>query len=440
MSALARWFNAAGYKVAGYDRARTELSAKLEGEGIGIHYIDDVAAIADEFKKVDSTLVIYTPAVPANHSELVYFRENGFQVKKRSQVLGLLSQSFFTIAIAGTHGKTTTTSMTSHVLKEAGKNVFAFVGGISQNYSSNLLLGDSDKEDRIMVVEADEFDRSFLTLHPNIAIITSMDPDHLDIYHSADAVTESFREFAGQVDGKGYLIYKEELPLSGAAVNTFSFGESGDYRAENIHVDNGAFVFDIFGKDTVKGIRLQVPGYHNVMNALAAYAAATLAGVSPQDAAKALETFKGVKRRFEYIHRGEDLIYLDDYAHHPVEIEAFVKGVKALYPEKPLHLIFQPHLYSRTRDFMESFASSLSMADEVILLPVYPAREEPIPGITSEKLLERINARSKKVVQKQDLLNHVKEIHSGVIATVGAGDIDQFVEPIKTLLSHEKTA
>lgn len=440
MSALARWFKAAGYPVAGYDRTPTGLTQNLEEEGISIHYDDDISLVDDKFRNSEKTLVIYTPAVPSSHKELNYFRDNCFHVKKRSQVLGMLSESFFTIAIAGTHGKTTTSSMTAHILKEAGKNVFAFVGGISQNYNSNLLLGRKDEADRIMVVEADEYDRSFLTLHPNIGIITSMDADHLDIYNSEEAVTESFMQFAGQINREGYLIYKEDLSVSEIAANTFSFGERGDYRAENIVVENGHFVFDIFGKESVKGVRLLVPGLHNIMNALAAFAAATLAGVNAQVAAKALSTFKGVKRRFEYIYRGDKIIYLDDYAHHPVEIEAFVKAVKALYPEKPLYLIFQPHLYSRTRDFMTAFAESLSLADNVILLPVYPAREEAIPGVTSEKLLEKVRSGEKKVVAKDELLNHVKNIESGIIATVGAGDIDQFVEPIRKLLNHEEIA
>jgi UDP-N-acetylmuramate--alanine ligase len=437
MSALARWFKIHGAEVEGYDRTRTSLCQELENEGIEIHYEDNVNLISDQFKDPE-TLVIYTPAVPASHNELNYFREKGFSVKKRSEVLGMLTEAFFTVAVAGTHGKTTTSSMVAHVLKEAGKNIFAFIGGISRNYNTNILMGDKSSEEQIMVVEADEFDRSFLTLQPNIAIITSIEADHLDIYGDSQMVEDSFNAFAIKIVKDGVLIHKEGLQIKvpgWVKSETFDLGP-GSYSAENIKVENGFFCFDVKGKISIANIRLQVPGNHNILNALAAIAVADKLGISGEKIREALENFRGVKRRFEVIVKTDDIIYIDDYAHHPTEISATLSAARGLYPGKKITIVFQPHLYSRTRDFMAEFGESLSLADQVILLPVYPARETPIPGITSEALLEKVSAREKEVVQKDALTQRIKALNTDVLLTVGAGDIDQFVEPVKKVLEQ----
>jgi UDP-N-acetylmuramate--alanine ligase len=435
MSALARWFNTNGYAVAGYDKTPSDLTKELENEGINIHYEDNADLIEENFK-VKDCLVVYTPAIPADHSELNFYRNNGFDLKKRSQVLGMLTQSYFTVAVAGTHGKTTTSSMVAHVLKEAGKNIFAFIGGITRNYKTNLLLGDDKAGEQIMVVEADEYDRSFLTLQPSVAVVTTMDADHLDIYGSGEAVTESFNLFADKLVKDGILINRTGLPVSAEGRKQLSFGESGaDFSAENIKVQNNFFSFDITGKASVSGIKMQVPGKHNIMNALAAFAVGFELGVNTDVLKNALESFQGVKRRFEYIVNNEKIIYIDDYAHHPTEIEACLSAAKTLYPDKKVTAVFQPHLFSRTRDFMKEFGSSLSIADAVILLPVYPARELPIPGITSEAVLEGVSAKEKEVCSKENLLKRIEAIDTDVLLTIGAGDIDRFIDPIRNMFS-----
>jgi UDP-N-acetylmuramate--alanine ligase len=438
MSALARWFNANGFRVGGYDLTRSALTIELESEGIEIHYNDLGENIPEAFK-TEQTLVIVTPAVPKNHAELNYFINNGYDVKKRAEVLGMLTRSYFTIAISGTHGKTTTSSMVAHILKESGKNIFAFIGGITKNYNSNLLLGDSSLDNQIMVVEADEYDRSFLKLYPNMAIVTTMDADHLDIYGSKEYVEESFNEFVSQVAHDGFIACKSGVAIKNPAKGqkVLYFGDSeGDIQAVNIQVKNGAFEFDISGVVEIQNFRLQLPGRHNIMNALAAYAIARELGVSDQAYKNALASYTGVKRRFEMVYANEDITYIDDYAHHPTEIEATLLAAKELYPGKKISLVFQPHLYSRTRDFIEEFAQSLSLADQVILLPIYPAREKPIEGISSDVVLEKVTSDQKILSSKENLMDVVKTLKTDILITMGAGDIDRLVEPIKYYLNH----
>ncbi len=438
MSALARWFRRYGYAVAGYDRTPTSLTAELQAEGIEVHFEDDLSLIPKGFREASqSVLVVYTPAVPKDHKELNFFLENGFTVQKRSQVLGMLTQSLFTIAIAGTHGKTTTSSMTAHVLTYAGYNCVAFLGGITQNYGTNMLLGDPTKGNPVVVVEADEYDRSFLTLHPDIAVVNSMDADHLDIYGSHEEVQKSFGDFVAQIKPGGKLFYKKDLPLAVPdEVTAADFAmkkESAAYSAWTIQGQGHSFTFDISTPTgTIEGFRLQMPGFHNVLNATAATAVGLSLGIEPDTIRDALADFRGVKRRFEYILINDRNIFIDDYAHHPAEIEAFLKSVKALYPDKHVTAVFQPHLYSRTRDFADDFAESLGLADRLILLDIYPAREQPIPGITSELILQKTNSRDKTLCSKQDLLPHLKKKPVEVLVTIGAGEIDQYIEPIRS--------
>lgn len=447
MSALARWFHANGCFVAGYDRTSTPLTNQLHQEGIEVHFEDEVELIPPVFiEKSSDNLIIYTPAIPKNHRELNFFKDNGYELKKRSQVLGWLTESMFTMAIAGTHGKTTTSSMVAHILKASGKNCAAFLGGITSNYNTNLLLNDpAHPEAPIVVVEADEYDRSFLTLFPDIAIVNSVDADHLDIYGDAGAVISSYQEFINQVKSGGSLFIKQGLPLTApedASVQVFDFSgtQPASFQAQNVRIEEGNFVFDF--RSQVKNIllpdvRLQMPGFHNVENALVAMAASIEAGVTPEQAKQAIGTYKGVKRRFEYIVKSPYLVYIDDYAHHPAEIEALLKSVRALYPAKKITAVFQPHLYSRTRDFAEGFSASLSLADQVILLDIYPARELPIPGVSSQTLLDKITAGEKMLCEKKKLLEELNKITVEVLVTIGAGDIDQFVVPIKEYFNNK---
>ena len=448
MSALARWFNSHGRQVAGYDKTPTPLTRELEESGISIHYKDDLALVADDFKTQGKhLLIIFTPAIPQKHTELTYFRENGFDLQKRSQVLGLLTNAYYNIAAAGTHGKTTTSSMAAHLVYESGKACAAFLGGIATNYNSNLVLRESETENPIVVVEADEYDRSFLRLFPNIGIITSVDADHMDIYSSVDDFVNTFGEFAAKLKGKEALLLQEqiELPshfLEGVNVLRYGIGGNNHFRAENVRAENHQFVFDLH-IDTkklpelpakIEGMALQIPGYHNVQNALAAVASALLSGIDAAVVKKALASFKGVKRRFEYRVKTDKQVYIDDYAHHPTEITAFVRSVRELYPSEKLTLIFQPHLFTRTRDFAAEFSKALSLADEVLLLNIYPAREEPIEGVDSELLLKNISGAKARIVADDELLTEVKKLKPNLLATVGAGDIDRFVQPLTELL------
>ena len=437
MSALARYFHASGKYVSGYDKTPTTLTDELIEEGIVINFEDTIEAISNkiiDIKKKDSVFVVYTPAVPKGHNQLNYFIRNDYSVKKRSEVLGEITRNSFTIAVAGTHGKTTTSSLLAHIFKNSGTDCQAFLGGITINYNSNLILSDRSNEHTVTIVEADEYDRSFLTLHPDIAIVTSMDADHLDIYGEAKFLEESFNLFAGQVRDKGVIIYKENLPLKTSLKTQnfkYSIKSAVDYYAENIRIEEGCFVFDFkSSRSNINNIQFNMPGRHNVENAVAASAAALFAGIKPEKIKAALESFKGVRRRFEYIIKSEKLVFIDDYAHHPEELKACITAVKELYPDKRITGIFQPHLYSRTRDFADGFAESLDLLDECILLDIYPAREVPIEGVSSDMLLQKMKNSNKKLIQKESLIQELKNMKPEVLLTLGAGDIDKLVQPI----------
>ncbi|WP_170916697.1 UDP-N-acetylmuramate--L-alanine ligase [Dyadobacter psychrophilus] len=442
MSALARWFNANGFNVAGYDKTLTTLVQKLMDENIEVTLEDEIATIPAEFVAEPSeTLVIYTPAVPVMHKQMIYFRDNNFLILKRSQVLGLLTKNLRTIGVAGTHGKTTTSSLVAHILRHAKVNSTAFLGGITQNYGTNLLLNEptDNLEEVFCVVEADEFDRSFLTLFPEIAIVTSTDADHLDIYGEHEAVLESFRDYVSQIDDDGVLFMREGLDLAlstNAKVLTYSL-DSGDYFSDNIHIEKARFVFDlVYPNGKIDGIAMKIPGYHNIENSVAASAVALHLGVEPDKIKEALESYGGVKRRFEYQLEEEGQIYIDDYAHHPTEIEAFLSSVKGLYPGRHVTAVFQPHLFTRTRDFAAGFSESLSLADRVLLLEIYPARELPITGVNSEMLMEKITAKEKQLITKDKVLSVLADLNTDIVVTIGAGDIDTLVEPIRNLLRN----
>ncbi|MGN6180956.1 MAG: UDP-N-acetylmuramate--L-alanine ligase [Mucilaginibacter sp.] len=432
MSGLARYFCHLGCIVCGYDKTSTNLTDELRNEGIQIVFEDKADLVPMNFQTPDaSTLVIFTPAIPKDSEILNFFVKAGFEMFKRSQVLGLISRGKFTIGIAGTHGKTTTSTMVAHILKHSGTDCSAFLGGISSNYNSNVLYGKND----IVVVEADEYDRSFLTLYPDIAVITSMDADHLDIYGDHSHLQESFRLFASQIKDGGTLIRKKGLPLDGGI--TYSTKEEADVTASNIRIENGSFYFDFKNKDTeLKNIQLGIPGFHNVENATAAIEAALMVGVAPEAIKAALEDFRGVKRRFEYIVKTPEHIYIDDYAHHPEELRAAITSVKKLYPDRKLVTIFQPHLYTRTRDFVDGFAEVLDLTDELIMLDIYPARELPIEGVNSEMILNRMQLANKRKLGKKEAVEVIRNEQPALLLTVGAGDIDQLVEPLKAALSH----
>ena len=404
MSALARYFKASGNMVCGYDKTPTDLTDELIAEGIPVHFKDDITFLPDFLSGMGinpEALVIYTPAIPKDHIEYNHLIECGYKMWKRSEVLGLITSEATTIAVAGTHGKTTTSTMIAHILKAGGIDCTAFLGGISKNYNTNLLLSRKNSiEKEVIVVEADEFDRSFLTLHPDIAVITSMDADHLDIYGNHDAMIASYKEFASQVTEEGSLIYKSGLPLININRSKYSYAleVTSDFRAENIRIENYMYVFDISNSTTkYSNIRLTWPGRHNVENATGAFAACLTFGMTPETIMKGIESFEGVKRRFDYQIRSERITMIDDYAHHPEELRATIQSVKELYKGKKVLGIFQPHLYSRTRDFAEGFGASLSLLDELILMDIYPARELPIPGITSEMILDKVQIATKQV-------------------------------------------
>jgi UDP-N-acetylmuramate--alanine ligase len=430
MSALARYFKFIGKNVAGYDRTPTHLTDELKAEGIAIHFEDKLELVGLPFLNKQNTLVVVTPAVPKDHMQWKYFLENGFEVKKRAEVLGIITKDTYCFAVAGTHGKTTTSSILGHVLYESGVDVTAFLGGIVENYNSNLI--GSGKT--VTVVEADEFDRSFLHLYPNIACITSMDADHLDIYGDEAAIQATFKEFADKVENKKNLFVTVGLPLEGVTVGV---GE-GEFSAQNIRIENGWYVFDVkTPQETITGLRFALPGHHNLTNALLAFAMAYTYGVASADIANALETFKGVKRRFSYQIKTPGLVYIDDYAHHPTEINAVYQAVSELYPGKKVLAVFQPHLFSRTRDFADGFAKSLSQFENIVLLDIYPARELPMEGITSKWLLDKIENDNKKLVAKADLLSLLKMTDADVVVTIGAGDIGEMVPDIKKVLDEK---
>ena len=441
MSALARWFKHKGLRVAGYDRTPTPLTHELLEEGMEIHFEDKVEFIPG-YVGHEKTLVIYTPAIPKNHVEYNYLKNGGFTILKRSEVLGLLTRNYNTVAVAGTHGKTTTSSLIAHILKSAGKNMVAFLGGITVNYESNLVMHGDVNEHTIVVVEADEFDRSFLRLFPAMAVVTSADADHLDIYGDHEHMLISFREFISQITKGGSLVIHEsvqELAKGITSVSIATYGRNrGQFFASDITARGGFFEFDLHGTNMkIEKIQLGVPGFHNMENAIAATIVALNLGVDESTIKKALASFQGVKRRFEFIVKKNKLVYIDDYAHHPAEIEAFLTSVKSMYAKKKITVIFQPHLFSRTRDFAKGFSKSLSLADELILMDIYPAREEPIPGVTSDMLFKDITSAVKIRSSKNDLLQIVEALDIEVLATVGAGDIDTFVKPIRELLNRK---
>ncbi|MBL4745190.1 MAG: UDP-N-acetylmuramate--L-alanine ligase [Flavobacteriaceae bacterium] len=427
MSALARYFNANNVAVAGYDRVETELTKKLVEAGVSVHYIDDVAEIKSEFLDKEHCLVVYTPAVPKGHKELVYFRKEGFSILKRAALLGLITKESTCLAVAGTHGKTTTSTMLGHVMEVCNTNATSFLGGISENYHSNLILGGT----KVSVVEADEFDRSFLELSPDIACITSMDADHLDIYGSAAALVATFNQFAAKVSQ--VLIVKKGLPIHGL---TYGIEEAADYSAINIKVINGKYQFDIRMPDaTVSDVQIHLPGRHNVLNSLAAFAMAHQYGIAPKDIVKAFLSFKGIERRFSYKIKKDNFVLIDDYAHHPTEINAVADAVREMYPRKKIVAVFQPHLFSRTKDFSEDFAVALARFDSLLLLDIYPARELPLEGITSEWLLGKVKMDAKKLVSKDDLLKEIQKEAADVLIMMGAGDISVVIKSVVKALS-----
>lgn len=439
MSALARYFRAKGKQVAGYDKTPSDLTAALIEEGIRIHYADDVALIPEDCKQVDSTLVVYTPAIPETHAELNYFKTNGFTLMKRARVLGEITRTERGLCVAGTHGKTTTSSMLAHLLKQSHVDCNAFLGGILKNYDSNLML--SDKSD-LAVIEADEFDRSFHWLNPYMAVITAVDPDHLDIYGTPEAYRESFEHFTSLIRPDGYLVMKKGLQLQprlqeGTKLYTYSATEEADFFARNIRIGNGDIVFDFVTPDgSIPDVKLGVPVKVNIENGVAAMALAWLNGVTPEEIRRGMETFAGPVRRFDFHLKKDDIVLLDDYAHHPAELKASIQSVKELYPDKKVTGIFQPHLYTRTRDFAADFAASLSLLDELILLDIYPAREEPIPGVTSQIIFDQVTIPNKRMIRKEELLNLVQKEAASfeVVLMLGAGNIDRLVEPVKQIL------
>ena len=431
MSALARYFNQKGVQISGYDRTETELTRTLESEGMDIHYQDAVELIPSEIRKDPDSkgvMVVYTPAVPADTAQRRYFEEKGISTYKRAEVLGMVASSLETLAVAGTHGKTTTTSILSMIMKEGGLDFVSFVGGINENMASNLI---SQGKARYFLAEADEYDRSFLHLHPSRAILTSLDPDHLDIYGDRESMIETYRTFCAGVKEELWIHEGLSGTMKTVRHRTYGTSENCEARAANIRTSGRDFTFDFsLGDVEIRDLHLGMPGYHNVENCTAAIALSLGIGVQADDIRKALSQYSGVKRRFEYHINRPDLIYIDDYAHHPTEIDAVVSSIRKMYPGKRITGMFQPHLYSRTRDFGDEFARSLEKLDEVILLDIYPAREKPIPGIDSNWLLKKIGLPQKEVCTKAELIKRIEARKPEIILTIGAGDIDQMVVPI----------
>ena len=453
MSALARYFKAKGCDVCGYDRTETVLTQTLAEECIAVHYTDDVNAIPASYQAdKDRTLVVYTPAVPASHSELQWFKSRDYLMMKRSEVLGMISQNKQTIAVAGTHGKTSVSTMIAHLLTVSGVGCDAFLGGISKNYKSNLLLynnmeGDKGinplvnpvEDSRYVVAEADEYDRSFLRLHPHIAVVTAMDADHLDIYGTHDALKEAFAQFVSQITPAGMLFIKYGLTLPvSESVRTFTYSLDNlkaDFHAGNIRMDGDRYLFDLqTPRGTIHDIHVGVPGLVNVENGVAAMAVACLIDADAEKIKNGMASFEGIQRRFDYRVRTSDVVYIDDYAHHPEELWFTIESVRKLYPGRRITGIFQPHLYTRTRDFADEFSQSLSMLDALILLDIYPAREEPIEGVTSKMIFDKVTIGDKYLCSKKEVINMLKDMETGVLLTLGAGDIDTLAAPIEELL------
>ncbi len=440
MSALVRYFLSKGKKVGGYDKTPTELTHKLQDEGANIHYEENISLIPDICRNPETTLVIYTPAIPAEHKELKYFQANNFEIQKRAQVLGMLTRTEKGICVAGTHGKTTTSTMTAYLMDHSHVGCNAFLGGISKNYSTNLLLSDKSE---FVVIEADEFDRSFHWLTPYATVVTATDSDHLDIYGTHETYLESFRKYTSLIRPDGFLIMKKGIDLTpdiqqGVTVYTYSATE-GDFHAENIRIGNGEIIFDFISPlGDIKDIQLGVPVYVNIENGVAAMALAQIGGVTDEEIKAAMPGFKGVDRRFDFKIKNDHTVFLSDYAHHPAEIRQSVTSIRTLYPDKKITAVFQPHLYTRTRDFYRDFADSLSLLDEVILLDIYPAREKPIPGVSSKLIYDNLRPDMKKCLcNKEELLDLLKTKKIEVLITLGAGDIDNYVTQIYELLKDK---
>ena len=431
MSAEARYFKFKGFKVSGYDRTPSDLTHKLEEEGIEVHYEDRPDLIPQDKEK---TLVVYTPAIPAELEELQFVKENGYRVLKRSRLLGEITEGQRCLAVSGTHGKTTTSTLIAHILTQCGEGCTAFLGGISKNYRTNMLVSKTET----VVAEADEFDHSFLQLHPEIAVISAMDADHLDIYGNLANYQQAFRDFAAQVSGT--VIAKAGLPVSQADTKArlvrYAFEGPADYYAKNISPDeSGHYSFDlVYPEGEIKGIRVGIPGWVNVENSVAAAAVCLIYGLSPEAVKDGIGTFKGVWRRLDFHINTPELVYVDDYAHHPQELEAAISSIRGIFPKRKLTAIFQPHLYSRTRDLAEGFAKALSAVDKLILLDIYPAREEPIPGVSSELIFDKVTAKEKVLLKKEELMDYLAKEPVDILATFGAGNIDRFIEPITALL------
>ena len=427
MSAIARYFTANGKNVAGYDKTPSQITEDLKVLGVEIHFEDAVKSIPISFLNKEKTLVVYTPAISKDHTELNYFVNNKFSVLKRAEVLGKITETTFCLGVSGTHGKTTTSSILGHIMAEV--KATSFLGGIAENYNSNLILG----EDKISVVEADEFDRSFLQLSPNIACVTSMDADHLDIYENPEALIESFVEFSNKVSDT--LIVAKGLPLKGL---TYAVNEEADYKAFNLKIESGRYIFDVKTPSSeIKNIEFHLPGKHNVMNALAALAMADVYGIPLENIKKSLVTFKGVKRRFSYKIKTDNFVLIDDYAHHPTEINAVENSVREMYPNQQILVVFQPHLFSRTRDFIDDFATALTKFDDILLLDIYPAREIPISGVNSNWLLNKIENKQKKLTQKNNLVKDIKNSSAKVVVMLGAGDIGVMINEVTKELLKE---
>ena len=439
MSALVRYFLTKGYNVGGYDKTPSELTERLIEEGARIHYEENVETIDDCFKQKDSTLVIYTPAIPAEHKEMAFFRENGFEIQKRAQVLGFLTQSHKGLCVAGTHGKTTTSTMAAHLLHQSHVDCNAFLGGISKNYGTNYILSDSD----YVVIEADEFDRSFHWLRPWMSVITSTDPDHLDIYGTKEAYLEGFRHYTELIQPGGALIIHRDLEMKeniqpGVRYYDYSLNE-GDFHAENISIENGEITFDFISPiESIKGVQLGQPVPINIENGIAAMAMAQLNGCTAEELKYGMQTYGGVDRRFDFKIKNDKMVFLSDYAHHPKEIYQSAKSIRELYKNKHITAIFQPHLYTRTRDFYKDFADALSQLDEVILTEIYPARELPIEGVTSKLIYDNLKPGVKKeMIQKADVLDYIKTHDFEVLIVLGAGDLDNQVPQITKILNSK---
>lgn len=440
MSALVRYFLSKGKKVGGYDRTPSELTEKLKEEGADIHYEENTDLIPADFREATTTLVVYTPAIPAEHKELIYFRNNGFEIQKRAQVLGMLTRTEKGMCVAGTHGKTTTSTMAAHLLHQSHVKCNAFLGGISKNYGTNLLL---DEESPYVVIEADEFDRSFHWLTPYATVITAVDSDHLDIYGTREAYLESFRKYTSLIRPDGYLIIKKGLELvpdvqPGVTIYTYST-EEGDFHAENIRIANGEICFDYVSPlGNIQDIQLGVPVYVNIENGVAAMALAQIGGADAEEIRKAMASFNGVDRRFDFKLKTDRMVFLSDYAHHPAEIKQSISSIRTLYPDKKITAVFQPHLYTRTRDFYKEFADSLSLLDEVILLDIYPARELPIPGVSSQLIYDHLRPGiQKSLCKKEDLMNVLAGKTLEVLITLGAGDIENYVPQIYEMIKDK---